>query len=252
MPRLPGHEIAWPKKVATLAEAGKFIDAAGFCVLFPLKNVALPSLYFAASRKRNADWDAYAIKIWNWKDELGGRRRAFYGKYFRGRGSFISLGMLPRLIALEKTAVAAGDHENFYRLGRISENARLIWESLERRGPLATLELRHECKMTTVAGNKRFKRAMTELGRLLIVVHFGTEKETAAWSSGKFELVCRAFPREMVAARKITENAARAAVARKYLENHAHANAAQIARLFGWSISDAEGAMAIAPGKRRR
>jgi len=41
-----------------LAEAGehtgdavRFIDAVGFCLLFPVKNVALPSLYYAVARR---------------------------------------------------------------------------------------------------------------------------------------------------------------------------------------------------------
>ena len=29
------NEIRWPRRVTTLAEARKFIDAAGFCMLFP-------------------------------------------------------------------------------------------------------------------------------------------------------------------------------------------------------------------------
>jgi len=36
-------------------------------------------------------------------------------------------------------------------------------ESLADLGPLATLELRHACKMDSKAGNVRFKKAMNEL-----------------------------------------------------------------------------------------
>lgn len=233
------YEVRWPKKVATPGEAARFLDAVGYCVLFPIKNLPLPSLYYAVSRKANPDWDQYARKIWEWKDELPWKRRAFYGKYFKGRGSFISLKMLPHFLAMRETAVEPGEHATFYGAGRIRDDARTIWEALAKHGPLATLELRHACKMETTAGNVRFKRAMLDLQRLLLVVHFGAEQETAAWASGRFELTCRAFARETGAARQISREAARAAIGAKYLEWHPGAAPALLARLFGWSKGEA-------------
>jgi hypothetical protein len=38
------HEIRWPRRVLTLAEAMKYIDATGYGMLFPVKNIPLPSL----------------------------------------------------------------------------------------------------------------------------------------------------------------------------------------------------------------
>ena len=75
---------------------------------------------------------------------------------------------------------------------------------LEEHGPLATLELRNACKMDTKSGNIRFKRAILELQCMLIVVHFGTEQETNAWASGRYELTCRAFPKQTAAAKNIS------------------------------------------------
>jgi hypothetical protein len=59
---------------------------------------------------------------------------------------------------------------------------------------------------------------MQELQLLLAVVHFGAEQETAAWASGRFELTACAFPRQAAAARRITPETARAALAAKYRE----------------------------------
>lgn len=233
------YEVRWPKKVATPADAVRFLDAVGYCLLFPIKNLPLPSLYYAVSRKDNPDWDQYARRIWEWKDEFPRKRRAFYGKYFKGRGSFVSLEMLPHFLAMHDTAVESGDYDSLYPAGRIRDDARTVWEALAKHGPLATLELRHECKMETTAGNVRFKRAMLDLQRLLLVVHFGAEQETAAWASGRFELTCRAFPRETSAARRISMEAARAAIAGKYIEWHARATPMLLARLFGWSKDEA-------------
>ena len=101
---------------------------------------------------------------------------------------------------MRDSAVVPGDHARLYADGRIRDDARVIWEALEEHGPLATLELRHLCHMETKAGNVRFKRAMLDLQCLLVVVHFGSEQETGAWASGRFELTSRAFPKQTAAA----------------------------------------------------
>lgn len=225
-------------QVRTAADAVRFVQAVGYCLLFPIKGLPLPSLYYAVARRQPVTWDVYTEKIWRWKDELPRKRRAFYAKYFKGRGTFISLKLLPHFLAIHGTAAGAGDHGRFYAAGRISDAARVVWEALEKHGPLATLELRHTCKMDSKSGNARYKRAMIELQRLLLVVHFGTEQETAAWASGKFELTCRAFPSQVKAAKRITPQAARAAIAQKYLEWHPDALPAQLARMFGWSKAE--------------
>ena len=244
------HEIRWPKKVRSAAEAVHFVDAAGCCVLFPLKNIPLPSIYYAAAGRAlpgGHTWDKYCQLIWRWKDELPHGRRAYYSKCLRGRGMFISVKLLPQFLASRASAFSPAEHERFYRAGRISHDALVIWKALEELGPLATLELRHACKMESKSGNVRFKRAMLELQCHLVIVHFGAEQETAAWPSSQFELTARAFPKQAAAARKIAPAAARTAIARKYLEWHPAAAPAALARLFGWSKTYALAACSAAP-----
>lgn len=221
-------------------------------MLFPVTNVPLSSLYCAVTRRGPDDgvyFDKYFEMIWRWKDELPRRRRAFYAKYFRGRGTFISRKVLPQFLAMRDAAVASGDHDRLYREGRIRDDARVIWQALEEYGPLATLELRHASKMETTTGNVRFKRAMLELQRMLVVTHFGAEQETGAWASGRFELTCRAFPEETVAAVNVTPEEARGKLAAKYLEHHPGAPPAQVARLFGWSGDEALAACERVPAE---
>ena len=228
----PG-EIRWTKRVATTADAVRFIDAVGYCLLFPLKNLPLPSLYFACARREPADWDRYCLLIWKWKDELGRRRRAFYSKYFKGRGTFISLAMLPHFLAFESSAYGPHDYGRAYAAGRISSDARTLWEALAEHGPLATLELRHVCKFDSIAGNRRFKKAALQLSRLLLVFHSGAEQETDSWASNRFELTARAFPSAVAAAQKIDAFEARRTVVTRYLEWHPHAEPRTLVRLFG-------------------
>jgi len=187
------HEIRSLARVKTALDAVRFLDTVGFCVLLPVKNVPLASLYYAVAKHRPAGWDKYAQLIWKWKDELPKKRRAFYGKYFKGRGSFLSLKFLPYFLALDGTAAAASEAEEFYKTGRIGHDALELWQALAKHGALPTLELRHASKMETQAGNKRFKKAMLELQGLLIVTHSGAEQETGAWASNRFDLVARSF-----------------------------------------------------------
>jgi hypothetical protein len=252
---IPDNEIGWPRRIVTLAEAVKYINAVGYCMLFPVRNIPLPSLYYNVTHRNRLEkriWDKYSEMVWHWKDELPHRRRAFYAKYFRGRGTFISLAQLPSFLAMDEAAVAPDDHERLYAEGRIRDDARTIWQALAEHGPLPTLELRHACKFESKAGNVRFKRAILDLQCLLIAVHFGSEQETGAWASGRYELTCRAFPKETGEARRMSQEEARKDLAAKFREHHPAAAPAQLAKLFGWSKGDAEAALESAKKKPRR
>jgi hypothetical protein len=238
-------EIFCPETVRTLADGAGFIDHVGFCVLFPVKNVLLPSLYYAVSKRADARWDKYAQLIWKWKDDLPRKRRAFYGKYFKGRGTFLSLKFLPHFLAMHGTAVPASAAEEFYDRGRISHDALELWQALVKHGSLPTLELRHACKMESQGGNKRFKKAMLELQALLIVTHSGAEQETEAWASNRFDLVARGFSKQVAEARKISAEEARVAIAVKYKTLYPDAAPAQISPLFGWTKAQAVAALAL-------
>jgi hypothetical protein len=249
------NEIGWRRRVLSPAEAVKYIDATGYCMLFPVANVPLPSLHYAVTRRNPHTefvWDKYSVMLWRLKDELPRRRRAFYAKYFRGRGTLISAKFLPHFLAMRDAVVSPGDYDRFYADGRIREDARVIWEALAEHGPLATLELRHACKMDTKAGNKRLKRAILDLQCLLICVHFGAEQETAAWASGRYELTCRAFPKETATARHISPEEARRKLAAKFTEWHASPDAKQLARLFGWTKTETLAALNAPKSKTSR
>ena len=72
------NEIRWPRRVLRVADAVKYIEATGYCMLFPVANVPLPSLYFAVTRRNprsNFVWDKYSVVLWRWKDELPRRHR---------------------------------------------------------------------------------------------------------------------------------------------------------------------------------
>lgn len=184
------------KRVRTLADAARWLDRAGLALLFPDRRLGLPSLWEAMGRRvqKLPRWDDDLSRLWEWKDELPRRRRGWYGKLFRGKGTLVAPRLLPALCAAAGTPWELDAAETLYSRGLLSPAARRIAAVLRRQGPLPTLALRYAAGFVDAKGNARFKRAIVELERRLLLTHFGAaEEEGAAWPSTIYELVPRAF-----------------------------------------------------------
>jgi len=235
--------------IRTIAQAARYIDRVGFCLLFPSKKLPLPSLIEASKGRalRNykpcADWSDDFVRLWRWKDELPRKRLAYYGKYFRGRGVFLSLEFLAYFYCLEGNHGTRDEYERLYREGKITADAHVVCTALVERGPQATLELRYGLGWEAKRGNRRFKRALLELLQRLLIVHWGTKAETRAWESAVYQLTARAFPKAMRAAAKLSPDVARQRIAAQYRKHRAHAKPQEVARLFGWSRAEAQAAL---------
>jgi len=235
--------------IRTIAQAARYIDRVGFCLLFPSKKLPLPSLIEASKGRalRNykpcADWSDDFVRLWRWKDELPRKRLAYYGKYFRGRGVFLSLEFLAYFYCLEGNHGTRDEYERLYREGKTTADAHVVCTALVERGPQATLELRYGLGWEAKRGNRRFKRALLELQQRLLIVHWGTKAETRAWESAVYQLTARAFPKAMRAAAKLSPDVARQQIAAQYRKHRAHAKPQEVARLFGWSRAEAEEAL---------
>ncbi len=235
--------------IRTIAQAARYIDRVGFCLLFPSKKLPLPSLIEASKGRtlRNykpcADWSDDFVRLWRWKDELPRKRLAYYGKYFRGRGVFLSLEFLAYFYCLEGNHGTRDEYERLYREGKITADAHVVCTALVERGPQATLELRYGLGWEAKRGNRRFKRALLELQQRLLIVHWGTKAETRAWESAVYQLTARAFPKAMRAAAKLSPDVARQRIAAQYRKHRAHAKPQEVARLFGWSRAEAQAAL---------
>ena len=235
--------------IRTIAQAARYIDRVGFCLLFPSKKLPLPSLIEASKGRalRNykpcADWSDDFVRLWRWKDELPRKRLAYYGKYFRGRGVFLSLEFLTYFYCLEGNHGTRDEYERLYREGKITADAHAVCAALAKRGPQATLELRYGLGWESKRSNRRFKRALLELQQRLLIVHWGTKAETRAWESAVYQLTARAFPKAVRAAAKLSPDLARQRIAAQYRKHRAHAKPQEVARLFGWSRAEAEEAL---------
>ncbi len=222
-------------RVRTMEDAARFIDTVGFCLLFAsTQGIQLPSLFEAVKGRRDAhieDWDKDSDRVWVWKNELPADKRAYYGKALAsGKPVFVSRKLLPNLIA-----VAAPENlEEEYARGRISLDARRVYNALSTLGPTPTMALRAAAGLDRHGDTGRYHRALDELQRALIVLPVGATRETGPWTSQIFDLVARWFPNAVARARQIDVDAARRALVRQYVRTVVLAKPSMIARVFNW------------------
>jgi hypothetical protein len=226
------------RPIGTITRAAAFITDVGFALLFPNRSVALPSLWEAASDRpigESADeWGPEIQRVWGWKDELPLRRLAWYGRFIRGRPSFLSPALMADLYP------RSGRPEDFEESPLGPEAARIA-SVLLRSGPLPTAVLRRAVNLEGKQGGARFSSALTELGRALVVTHFGTEQEKSGWPSAVLELTARAFE---IPRRRDIERGRRNAVAR-YLETMVYSRPIELALAFGWRPDEARAALSV-------
>ena len=218
-------------RVRTMDAAARFVDAVGFSLLFAsTQDIELPSLFEAVKGRRDAhidDWDQDSDRVWVWKNDLPAARRAFYGKVLAGgKPVFISLKMLPYLFA----AAGLEDVNDAYRQGRISQDAKRVYETVRVLGPTPTIALRSALGLDL----RRYHRALDELQRTLVILPIGAVNEHGAWPSQIFELAARWFPRQAARARKIPVEQARRVLVARYVETVVLCTGAMIGRVFGW------------------
>lgn len=221
------------RKVASLQRAAAFVDDVGFALLFPNKGVALPCLYDVASDKPlfspAGDWGPDADRVWGWKDELPRRGLAWYGRFVRGRPSLLAPSLLADLYP------RAGRPDDFEDAD-LSPPAHRIARILLRSGPQSTGALREALDVEGKRANDAFYRTIAELGRALVITHFGVEDEGAGWPVPVLELTPRAFripPRRGETAER------RLSAADRYLDTMLVAAPHELGNAFGWGAAAA-------------
>lgn len=228
----PAHRIKTPE--AAIA----FVNARGFVYFWPIQGVTLPSLWSAVAGDRpvaNAHDDPGHI-TWGWKDSLLGARQWYYAKLLRGKATLVSLATLPYFYALSENY---GDYEHdylaLYDEGRLTADARAMYEALLDKGPLHTVALRKEARMTSRDSNTRFEKALVELQSDLKIVPVGVAQAGAWRYAFIYDLVGRHFPELAAQAGPIGRADARQHLLRLYLESVGAATAREATKLFQWT-----------------
>lgn len=211
-----------------MRDAARFVDQAGFAYVFPDNKIPLPSLWGAVQGDPRRpmepdewDWTKAVALAWDLKDALGEKRLAWFGRFFRGKGSLVSLEALPALFRL----VGGGTD------GLLPEG-RQVCERLRNVGPLSTFHLRMSLRLSGPKGNARFGKVMLQLYRRLLVANVGRDEEETQWPAAVIGLFADCYAGAVKAAAKLSEEAAR----RRVLEQAPDLPPRSLSALFGVKI----------------
>ncbi len=241
-------------RVTTKDQAIEFVNDVGFCFLFPIQNVEMPSLWDAiAGRvvKTYPNHSGYEIeRTWGWKDESLDKKWWYYGKLVRDKATLISLDFLPNFYSLSENF---GDYEHDYleeyKTGQLTAEAKQVYEALLKNGALDAVRLRREARMSSDANKGRFDKALTDLQTGLKVLPVGIAPAGAWRYAFIYELLPRWYPEIPVRAQQIGRVAARQRILDQYMRNVIFSTVPLAARVFGWSIKETQQAAAVLAGE---
>jgi hypothetical protein len=226
------------RRVRTVADAVRFVNERGFVYFWPITGVTLPSLWAAVAGNRpvSDQHDDPGHITWGWKDSLLGERKWYYAKLLRGKATLVSLATLPYFYALSENY---GDYQHdylaLYDEGRLTADARAVFEALLEKGPLHTIALRKEARLSA---NTRFEKALVELQTGLKILPVGVAQAGAWRYSHIYDIVDRFFPELPAQAGALTRAQARAHLARLFLDSVGAATAKDVQRLFRWPAEE--------------
>ena len=234
-------------RLRTPADARRFVKEVGFSLFWPTHGIEMPNLLQAIAgngRPLSAGYDDPAIgKSWNWKDEALDKRWWYYGKLLRKRATLVSLDLLPAFYALSENYGDPRDYLIEYQEGRLSAEAKAIYEALLENGPLDAVRLRQESHLAAAQAKTRFDRALVELQADLKVLPTGVA-EAGAWRYAfVYDLVERWFPRLADQARSIPTRIARERILARHVKHLIAVDRRHAGSALGWRPADVERAL---------
>lgn len=248
---LPGE------RVGTRDEAVTFVNQRGFVFFWSITGIDLPSLWVAVAGDRPvADaHDDPGHVTWRWKDSLIGGRQWYYAKVLRKRATIISFEVVPYFYALsENYGSPEDDYLTLYEQGRLTQEAKTVYEVLLNEGPLDTVALRRATHMTSRSSDSRFNRAMADLQADFKILPVAVTQAGAWRYAFAYDIVARHYPELPERARYIREDEARQRLAGLYFRSVGAAQLRDLTKLFRWNTRVAERAMntLVQAGELRR
>jgi hypothetical protein len=232
-------------RVQTEEQALHFLNQVGLCLLFSGKGIELPSLWGALcgeDRPLPNHHDSRELGLaWNWKDSLPIEGKVLYGKFLRKKPVFISLDLAPSFYALSPNyGDPFQDYLDDYKDGRLTVEAKMVYEALLREGALPTSRLRREAGLSGKSNAGRFDRALAELQMDWRITKVAISEANRWGYCYVYDIVPRHFPRILKASRGITGRQAHETILLRYLDTVVAATARQVSGLFGWEASQLE------------
>lgn len=239
--RAQTYRLKPARRVKTINEALAFVEERGFVYFWPIKGVELPSLWAAVAGDRPVadEHDDPGHVTWGWKDQWLGARRWYYAKLLRGKATLVALPVVPYFYALsENFGDWQADYLELFAAGRLTADARAVYEALLEKGPLHTIALRKEARLTSKGSNTRFEKALVELQTGLKILPIGVAQAGAWRYSFIYDIVDRFFPDLAAQAGSIARVDARAHLTCLYLDSVGAARTQDAQRLFRWTVDE--------------
>lgn len=227
-------------------QAIDFVNERGFIYFWPIKDITFPSLWTAVAGNRpvaDAHDDPGHI-TWGWKDSLLGGQAWYYAKVLRKRATMISFELAPYFYALtENYGVPEEDHLVLYEQGRLTLEAKVVYEAILEHGPLDTVALRKKARLTSPDSEARFNKALADLQADFKLVPVAVTQAGAWRYAFAYDITARHYPQIPQQARYINERQARRRLTLCYFRSLGAAQPGDLARLMNWKLAEANQAI---------
>lgn len=227
-------------RIHTREEAVQFVNQRGYIFFWPITGIPFPSLWAAVAGDRPVadEHDDPGHVSWDWKDDLLGKRKWYYGRVLARKNCMVSLDILPFFYALSPNY---GDPENdfleVYQRGHLSLDAKNVYEILLKEGPLDSVTLRRKAHLSGNGSDSRFNRALEILQTSFRLAPVGVSTNGAWHYSFLYDLFHRHYSFEVERSRTISENIARVEILEKYFTSVGAGTIRDISRVFLWDVN---------------
>jgi hypothetical protein len=225
-------------RLRTRDEAVEFVNQRGFILFWPIKGITYPSLWAAVAGDRPVadQHDDPGHVTWGWKDALLGSRAWYYAKVLHKKSTMISLSVTPYFYALsENYGAPEEDYLTIYEQGRLTQEAKAIYEALLNQGPLDTITLRKAARLSSRESDSRFNKALTDLQADFKILPVAVA-QTGGWRYAfVYDIVARYYPEIIEQARFISERKAHQHLTELYFRSVGAAQPRDLIKIFKWS-----------------
>ncbi len=228
-------------RLTTKEDAIAYVNERGFVFFWPITGILLPSLWTAVAGDRPVadEHDDPGHVTWGWKDALLGSQAWYYAKILRKKATMISFDLAPHFYALsENYGSYEEDYLTLYEQGRLTMEARQVYEALLDKGPLDTIELRRATRMSSPTSEGRFNKALLDLQADFKILPVGVTQSGAWHYAFAYDIVARHYPGLPEQAHEIGEAQARRQLAEAYLRSVGATQPGDLAKLFGWKPAE--------------
>lgn len=233
-------------RLKTRDEAIRYVNQRGYIFFWPITGIVLPSLWGAVSGDRPVpnEHDDPGHVSWDWKDSLLGKHVWYYGKILRKKATIISMSVAPYFYTLtENYGSPEEDYLTIYEQGRMTQEAKAVYEALIESSPLDTITLRKKAHLASQDNESRFNRALTDLQSDFKIMPVEVVDAGSWHYSFAYDIVARYEPGLLENARFVGEIDARQKILELYFRSVGAAQMRDVLKLLGWKSPEMDQAI---------